>query len=490
MPFLDRLNYWAEHDPDEIAVVIGDDPLTWSALRDRAIVELGETCTPSLLIEGNSTTFPSKFAAAVAGGGLCAVLDPTWPSDQVKAMVEMIGQKIPSNPGASVVTTGFDRPPRVPRGKTPEGQDSKELVDGDLDADFLIGFTSGTTSIPKAFTRTRRSWRASFEASTAFFGLRREDRTLAPGPLAASLNLYALAECIYAGSSFHTLTQFDVGDAHASIVHDGITRLVVVPTMLRLLSERGLAGGVDASGLSSIICAGSKLDARTLEGTRRWAPNARVYEYYGASELSFVAGQEVRFRGVSDEGRWTDVGAPFPGVTLRILNEDGTDAAEGQPGSIFVRSDMISNGYLWEVGEGGLCTVDDWHSVGDDGFLEHGVLHILGRQSDLIITSGRNVYPHEIELALASIPGIASAVAVGVPDDLRGERIVAGIVPSCGPVTPTHIRNGLEGQLSRYKRPVQYFELGAVPMTDRGKISRGLFREWVLGRDARLKLLT
>ena len=144
--------------------------------------------------------------------------------------------------------------------------------------------------MPKAFTRSRRSWQESFEASIEFFGLTQDDKTLAPGPLAASLNLYALAECLYAGAEFHSLDHFDVGAAHAAVSHDGITRLVLVPTMLRLLSERGLAGGVDASGIRSIICAGSKLDARTLEAARRWAPNATIFEYYGASELSFVSG--------------------------------------------------------------------------------------------------------------------------------------------------------------------------------------------------------
>ena len=123
-----------------------------------------------------------------------------------------------------------------------------DLVDGRPDTPFLIGLTSGTTSVPKAFSRSRRSWQLSFDASVEFFGLRPDDKTLAPGPLAASLNLYALAECLYAGSEFHTLARFDVGDAHAAVSHDGITRLVLVPTMLRILSERGLSGGVDASG--------------------------------------------------------------------------------------------------------------------------------------------------------------------------------------------------------------------------------------------------
>ena len=96
--------------------------------------------------------------------------------------------------------------------------------------------------------------------------------------------------------------------------------------MLRLLSERGLSGGVDASGIRSIICAGSKLDARTLEAARRWAPNATIFEYYGASELSFVSGAGLP-PGQPPEQRGTGIGKPFPGVEIRILDDDGVRAA-------------------------------------------------------------------------------------------------------------------------------------------------------------------
>lgn len=244
----------------------------------------------------NSVEFVTLFTVGVAGERQCAVLDPGWGQDLKHSISELLGLSSPA-PGNTLV----DDAPETP---------------------FLIGMTSGTTSVAKAFTRSRGSWTASFESSIKFFDLRKEDRTLAPGSLAASMNLYALAECLYAGSAFHTLESFNVGDAHASISHDGITRLVVVPTALRLLSERGLQGGVDASGIRVIVCAGSKLDARTLQAARRWAPNATIFEYYGASKLSFVAGAGL-VPGQTMESRGTRIGKPFPGVEIRILNDAG-----------------------------------------------------------------------------------------------------------------------------------------------------------------------
>ncbi|MGO4190329.1 class I adenylate-forming enzyme family protein [Arthrobacter sp. YAF17] len=469
MPFLDRLQRWADDRPDGTAVVVAGQRLSWEELRDTAAGLVPDAPTVTVLSEENSLHFAAAFASGVAGERQCAVLDPSWPAQLQDGIRDRIrGLSIRSGGAAAASAT--------------------ELADGPPDTPFLIGLTSGTTSVPKAFSRSRRSWQLSFDASVEFFGLTSDDKTLAPGPLAASLNLYALAECLYAGSEFHTLSGFDVGDAHAAVSHDGITRLVLVPTMLRLLSERGLSGGVDASGIRSIICAGSKLDARTLEAARRWAPNATIFEYYGASELSFVSGAGLP-PGQQPEQRGTGIGRPFPGVEIRILDDDGAELPDGADGNISVRSGMVSNGYLWGDDGQALQSFDGWHTVGDQGYLDGGTLHMLGRRSDMIITAGTNVYPHEVELALASVPGVAAAVAAGQADDLRGQKVVAGIVPSHGGVTATQVKAGVEDVLARNKRPLEYFALAELPLTDRGKLSRELLLAWIARNDPRIRRL-
>ncbi|MDP9696062.1 UNVERIFIED_ORG: acyl-CoA synthetase (AMP-forming)/AMP-acid ligase II [Arthrobacter globiformis] len=471
MPFLNNLQRWADERPDDTAVVVAGKRLSWAELRAGAQAAAASSTAPvTVLAQPNSTVFAIEFAAAVAGDRECAVLDPTWPDALQNEIVQRLG---------SGVNGGGDPVP---------GRAGAELADGDPASSFLIGLTSGTTSVPKAFTRSRRSWQQSFEASMEFFGLSQQDKTLAPGPLAASLNLYALAECLYAGSEFHTLESFDVGDVHAAITHDGITRLVLVPTMLRLLSERGLLGCVDASGVRTIICAGSKLDARTLEAARRWAPHATIFEYYGASELSFVSGAGLA-AGEPFAAGSTAIGRPFPGVEVRILDDSGNELPDGAAGNISVQSGMVSNGYLWGDDGKALRCFDGWFTVGDQGYLSDGVLHILGRRADMIITAGKNVYPHEVELALSSVPGVASAIAAGMDDDLRGQRVVAGIVPSHGGVTATQLKTGLEDVLAKDKRPLQYYALDELPVTDRGKVSRRLLLDWIAARDSRVRHL-
>jgi acyl-CoA synthetase (AMP-forming)/AMP-acid ligase II len=465
MPFLDNIRRWADERPDDTAVLAAGRRLGWAELHHAATAAVPATAAVTVLAEHNSVDFVVRFAAGVAGERQCAVLDPAWPEARLSGIRDNL---------TAAVRPGVVSP-------------ADALADGAPESTFLIGLTSGTTSVPKAFTRTRQSWRESFDASIEFFGLRRDDVTLAPGPLAASLNLYALAECLYAGSEFHTLDGFDVGDVHTAITHDGVTRLVLVPTMLRLLSERGLAGGVDATGVRAIICAGSKLDARTLEAARRWAPNATIYEYYGASELSFVSGLGLP-AGEPDAGG-TGIGRAFPGVQVRILDDEGSTLPDGTIGNICVQSAMVSSGYLWGDDGQALRSFGSWLTVGDQGYLADGELHILGRRADMIVTSGRNVYPHEVELALASVPGVAAAVAAGMPDDIRGQRVVAGVVPAPGGMGAPQLKAGIENILSREKRPLQYFCLAELPTTDRGKISRNILLEWIGSRDPRVRQL-
>ena len=107
----------------------------------------------------------------------------------------------------------------------------------------------------------------------------------------------------------------------------------------------------------------------------------------------------------------------------------------------------------------------------------------------MILTAGTNVYPHEVELALASVPGVAAAVAAGQPDELRGQRVVAAVLAAHGGLTGTQLRAGVEDILARNKRPMDYYLLAELPLTDRGKLSRPLLLEWIARGDGRVRRL-
>ncbi|MEX5294917.1 AMP-binding protein [Kocuria sp. CPCC 205268] len=468
MPFLDRVTRWAEGRPRELAVACGHEELRWDELRAGASALAASGEPTGILRQDNGTGFVLRWAAGVAEDRVCAVLDPSWPEEVAGPVEQRCAERLPTAPAPA------------------------RLQDGDPGAVFLIGLTSGTTAVPKGFGRSRASWQSSFAASAAHFGLRPGDRVLAPGPLAASLNLYALSECLWAGAAFVTLPRFDVAAAHREITARGVTRLVLVPTMLRVLAERGLAAGIDARGITAIVCAGQKLDPTTLAAARRWAPDAAIWEYYGAAELGFVAARCHRPDEPAEEpaeGSGTAVGTAFPGVEVTVLDGTGTPVPEGATGTIGVRSELVCDGYLWGDDGRALGRLGGMTTVRDQGFLRDGQLHVLGRAAEMINTGGHNVYPHEVEAALTGIPGVADAVVAGLPDAQRGQRIVAGILPAPGGTDRRRLRAGLEGRLAPAKRPQQYVALDELPLTGSGKTSRALLRDWILEGDSRVRPL-
>ncbi len=473
MPFLDQLNHWARQQPGAPAIEVGAERLSYAGLAARAGDALSDGDGIGILSLPNSIEFVVAFAAGIAGDRAVAVLDPGWPAAQQDLVRERLAAAGPAGrPGVAA------------------------LVDGDPDSVFLYGFTSGTTALPKAFTRTRRSWQRSFEVGVDYFGLDRHDRTLAPGPLSSSLTLYALAESLHTGAAFVTLPEFDLAAALACVADRGITRLVVVPTVLRMLSERGLAGGVNGLSLTRIVTAGARLDPETRSAARRFAPNATIHEYYGAAELSFVAASSLRPGEVtSTDPTGTDptaVGRAFPGVSLAIRDEAGHDLPAGEPGLIFVRSRLVSNGYAWGDDGEAFRRDGDWCTVGDVGFLDgDDVLHFLNRRADMIVTAGQNVYPQEVEAALRSLPGVASVIAVGVPDARRGSRVVVAVLgdPASSGADAGLFRRAAAAALSEAKRPRAYYRLTALPLAPTGKISRRLLAAWITEGDARVTAL-
>ena len=470
MPVIDRVNHWAAVQPDATAVVVGADSLTYGELQTLAVERFSDAESRALtvLCEPNGVNLAVGFVAAVAGTGRCAVLDPAWPAAQRDEIVARL---------RGVDAKQYPEPP--------SGRAGAVLADGPPESVFLYGLTSGTSSIPKCFTRTRASWQLACAASTEYFAVSASERTLVTGPLSASLSLYALTESLYAGSAIHALSVFDVGAALDTVVRHQITRIVAVPAALRLIAERGASAGIDGRSITSVVSAGAALDVRTLAAIRQWIPDATVYQYYGAAELNFVSAARLDH----DENDTATVGTAFPGVEISIRDHEGNEVRSGAAGEIFVRSSLVSDGYSWGDDGRAFRRTGEWCTVGDLGALDaDGSLQHLGRASDMIVTSGHNVYPHEVEATISRMPGIDQVVVTGMPDARRGSRVVAAIVGDDG-LRASELRGYLAQQLAAPKRPRTYVRLAAPPLTPAGKVSRRLLAQWIAEGDARVRPL-
>ncbi|WP_028278759.1 AMP-binding protein [Arthrobacter sp. H5] len=461
MPFINRLLRWAEEDPGRAAVVVDGRILTYAELARRAaLVPLPAEGTMTAIDAADPLHFAVALTAVVGRGRCAAVLDPQWSPEVRSRVVERLRPD-------SLITS-------VEAGPVPAG-----LSDGPDESLFYCGFTSGTTGAPKAFLRSVGSWRLSLERSVPFFGLASGARVFAPGRLSASLTLYALIESIFAGASFHAIpaeTRLALGPAIREVLRrERIQHLVAVPSVLRLGLEPNREPLAD---LACVVSGGAKLAVADEAIIRRAAPGARVFEYYGASELSFVAARELG--GTPTEA----VGAPFPGVRIRIAPE-GT----GTHGTVWVNTDTAAEGYAFGDDGSAFRREDGWVTVGDQGWIDDdGALHITGRQADMIVTSGTNVYPSEVEQALAGA-GLPHSVVLGVPDPRRGQSVAVVLQHVPAEVDAGLLRGRLAQRLPRQRMPHRYFRCESIPLSAGGKPDRAALLRWIQDKDGRLEPL-
>lgn len=463
MPFINRLLHWAAADPARAAVVVGDRQLTYGELASRA----SSQPLPSGNLIGIEVKDPLEFSVvftAVVGRGRCAaVLDPAWP--------DALRHRVLTELRPATVLTGEE----IISGIAPP------LIEAPAHTRFYCGFTSGTSGVPKGFVRTVGSWSRSLQRSIDWFGVTPGLRVFAPGPLAASLSLYALAECLFAGATFHAPAPGQAGarvTQTSEILRTGqIEHLVAVPSALRLALERNQG---TLPSLRTVVSGGSRLSPVEAGIITRAAPNARIFEYYGASELSIVTARRV------DGNLGGDVGRPFPGVCLRI--EHSSPPSQDRSGTIFVRTDTAIEGYLFGDDGRAFQRHGDWVTVQDRGWIDdEGALHLTGRNGDMVVIAGMNVYPAEVEAAFAAA-GYPSVVVLGVPDARRGAALSAVIeAPRDEVIDGRLLRTRLKHLLPAGKVPRSVFRSGAVPLTAAGKPNRAALKAAVLARESDLE---
>lgn len=277
------------------------------------------------------------------------------------------------------------------------------------DQPIVETLSSGSTGQPRRIRRTQASWTASF-AVNASLGIGPGARVATLGRLIHSLSLYGAVEGLHLGAEVHLLADLRPDRQRAALTQRQVTHLYATPAQLRLILGPGLL-----PDLRLILVGGSKLDSALRAALATLAPNARVREFYGAAETSFIT--------LADETTpEASVGRPFPGVEIHL---DPT-------GDIWVRSPYLFLGYAFHTGPnipaGGSLTTrwrDGWLSVGEIGEMMEGFLILKGRAGRMVTVADQNVFPEEIEALLHSLPGITRAAVLPVPDAKRGHALIA-----------------------------------------------------------------
>lgn len=342
---------------------------------------------------------------------------------------------------------------------------------------FYIGLTSGSTGQPKAFQRSHRSWTESFRLADEAFGLGADERVLVPGGLGHSLHLFGAIHGLHRGWRVDVVRSFQPLAVLRRMQEAMSTVLVTTPTQLRLLAIAGDREELRFGALRRILISGAKWHARDRELVARVFPQAECHEFYGTSETSFIS-----HRGAADSCS-DGVGRPFPGVELEVRGSDGNALPAGEEGEIWVRSPLLFDRYV--MGDEPMTrTKAGWLTVGDRGHLDaEGRIFLAGRGGRMIVTSGLNVFAEEIETVLLEYPGIAQAAVFGVPDTLRGARIVAAVQLADPALAQADLRRHCLARLERAKVPRSFHVAEHWPLTPGGKPDLQTIRVWVLEQE-------
>jgi long-chain acyl-CoA synthetase len=343
-----------------------------------------------------------------------------------------------------------------------------EVHDADDDDTAVILYTSGTTGTPKGAELTHGNLRRNAEASRNMFGFGDEAITLGALPLFHSFGqTCGMNATIGGGGTLTLIPRFDPAKALEIIQRDGVNIFQGVPTMYGAMLHLPEHGDYDTSSLQLCASGGSAMPVELMRGFEG-AFDAKILEGYGLSESSPVAS----FNHPDRERKPGSIGTPIEGVEMKVVDDNGTEVAQGEVGEIVIHGHNVMKGY-WNRADATEETIHDgWLHTGDMGTVdEDGYFFIVDRKKDLIIRGGYNVYPREIEEVLYEHPAVREAAVVGVPHDEYGEEIGAAVALKDGEeVTAEELRDFVKEQVAAYKYPRQIWFVDDLPKGPTGKI--------------------
>jgi long-chain acyl-CoA synthetase len=344
----------------------------------------------------------------------------------------------------------------------------REVVDRDPEDTAVILYTSGTTGTPKGAELTHRNLMMNAEVSRSLFDLGAEAVTLGALPLFHSFGqTCALNATIASGGTLTLIPRFDPGKALEIIQRDRVNLFEGVPTMYNALLHDPEREKFDTSTLALCVSGGAAMPVELLRGFEE-AFGCKVLEGYGLSESSPVASFNPRDR----ERKPGSIGIPVRGVEMKVVDDDGNDAPQGEIGEIVIRGHNVMKAY-WNKPEATAETVrDGWLHTGDMATIdEDGYFFIVDRKKDMIIRGGYNVYPREIEEVLYEHPDVVEAAVVGIPHDELGEEVGAAVTLKDGSTTTAdQLADFVKSQVAAYKYPRHLWFVEDLPKGPTGKI--------------------
>lgn len=337
-------------------------------------------------------------------------------------------------------------------------------------------YTSGTTGTPKGvmlshggFNRMRLC-----EHLEPAFDWQDGDIFVNPLPNFHLLSIGIAFQCLYNGVAVAIVRQFDPGLVCDVIQRDRPSLLTLTPTMIQMLLDHPKADGTDFSSIRLTLYAGSAISLGLIKRAIARMPG-KFMQFYGATEaggaFSILRPDE---HDLENEAKLQSCGRPLPLITFRIVDAEGNDLPDGEPGELIIRSPAITSGYWNQPETTAKVLQDGWYRTGDVARRDaEGLYYIVDRVKDMIVSGGENIYSAEVENALSTHPELAQVAVIGVPDPRWGEAVMACAIRCEGAsVDEAGVISHARSILAAYKVPKRVVFMDAFPLVPSGKISK------------------
>jgi malonyl-CoA/methylmalonyl-CoA synthetase len=374
--------------------------------------------------------------------------------------------------GATVHTLDADDTGSLLDASRAEAETLETAVVGDDDLASIV-YTSGTTGRSKGAMLSHRNLASNALTLVDYWGFTADDVLYHALPIYHVHGLFVASHCVLlSGSRMWFCAKFDVKEARALLPKSSV--MMGVPTFYTRLLADPHFGPDDCKTIRLFVSGSAPLLPETFAQFER-VTGQRILERYGMTETGMNTSNPL----VGERIGGT-VGLPLPGVEARVTSDDGVVLPAGEIGGIEVKGPNVFRGY-WQMPEKTAeeFTADGWFKTGDMGrFLPNGYLQIVGREKDMIITGGLNVYPKEIEELIDGLPGVVESAVIGIPHADFGEAVTAVVVakPGAG-VTPQAIVAALKPQLASFKMPKQVHVVADLPRNAMGKVQKNVLRQ-------------
>jgi long-chain acyl-CoA synthetase len=483
----------------DLALVSRGRPTTYGELRERVGRLRGGLAARGLepgdrvgIIAANNPFFVESYLATLGAGGVAVPLNPTSPSSEIRAELTAIGARF-----AFVGASGRDAMAGIGKGAVPVETvivpagvelagsvsvdkviaDEQAIVERGPDDLAVLIFTAGTSGSPKAAMLSHGNLLSNLDQMQQhpLRALSGDDKSLGVLPMFHIFGLNVLLGLsLYSGGSIVLVERFDPASALDTLKDHKITIVAGAPTMFQAWATMPEADPGAFRSVRLVVSGAAPLTPETAAAfeARYHLP---IFQGYGLTEAAPTVTSSV----TGGEARPGSIGCPLPGLEVRLVDADGEDALEGDEGEIWVRGPNVFKGY-WQNDEatGVALTGDGWLRTGDIAVTDaDGYLYIVDRAKDLIIVSGFNVYPVEVEEALLEHPGVAAVAVVGMPHPHSGETVKAFVVTHAGSaVEEDELIEFCAGRLARYKCPTKITFVDELPYGMGGKLLRRALR--------------